>query len=96
VGWGSDSGADTAAADALASSATDGPAGHAPLLADTDTDTDASDLGAGEASRARQGRWSLLAGNGGPVASTGGWFKLRWWKRWRRDESDEDGDGERR
>jgi drug/metabolite transporter (DMT)-like permease len=93
VGWGSDSDADTAAADALASSATDGPAGHAPLLADTDTDTDASDVEAGGASRARQGRWSLLAGNGEPVASTGGWFKLRWWKRWRRDEGDEDGTG---
>jgi hypothetical protein len=93
VGWGggdplgraeSDAGAEDAAgaAGALAASAD----GHVPLLSDTDTDTDASDLEAG-GSRTRQGRWSL-PGNGEP-AGTGGWFKLRWWKRWRREGDDE-------
>jgi hypothetical protein len=96
VGWGGGDGggAENAAgaADALAAPADDGPGGRVPLLADTDTDTDASDVEAGGASRARQGRWSLPGGNGEPVAGTGGWFKLRWWKRWRR-EGDEEDDG---
>jgi drug/metabolite transporter (DMT)-like permease len=81
VGWGGES--DAAAAEALAGPATD-RAAHAPLLGDTDTDTDASDV---EAGRSR-GRWSLPNGNG----ESGRWLKLKWWKRWRRDE-DQEGDG---